>query len=155
MQELHGYAENVVEQITCLKSCRAVLVKQSALADLDIPVAEVVPDEIDDLGKSYAEIVIIDIDSRFSNNVMELCKDPLVFECVLRRIKAAVIDLVRHVHDDESHSVPDLVGKVSSHYDLVFLESLVVARSITGNESESQSICAVILDDLERIDSVA
>ena len=78
MEKLHGYSENIVEQITCLKACRTVLVEQSALADLDVPVAEIIPDEIDDLGKSYAEVIVVDICSCLRYYVMKLCKDPLV-----------------------------------------------------------------------------
>ena len=73
MQELHSFAQNIVEEIDSIISCLAVLIVKSALCDLDIPVAEVVPEEINDLAQSNAELIVIKVNCCFSDKIVELC----------------------------------------------------------------------------------
>ena len=86
---------------------------------------------------------------------MEFCEDPLIFCREDGFINHVGCEIVISIHDNKSHRIPDLIGEVSAHQDLIFLESLVITRSITGYKSKSQCVSTVLVNDLERIDSVA
>ena len=154
MQELHSLAQNIIEEIDRIVSCLAFLIIKSALCDLNIPVTEVIPEEVNDLAQSNAELIVIKVNSSFIDKVVEFCKDPLIFCCEDGLINNVRCEIVICIHDDKSHGIPDLVGKITTHEDLIFLESLVITRSITSNKSKSQSIAAVLLNYFERIDTI-
>ena len=154
MQQLHGYAENVVQDILSLKSRSALLIKQPALGDLDIPVAERLPDEVNDLRQCDTVLILLEVGSCLGYKPVKSREDPLILERELGRVSLADIEVILTVHDNESHGIPDLVAEVTTHLDLVFLESLVITGSITCYEGESQGVGTGLLNDLERVDTV-
>ena len=60
-----------------------------------------------------------------------------------------------HVHHDETGCVPYLVCKVAACLNSLPVETHVVARCITGDQGHTQGICTVLVDHLQRIDTVA
>ena len=54
MQEFHGFTQNIVKKIDGIISCLAFFIVKSALRDLDIPVTEIIPEEIDYLAQRNA-----------------------------------------------------------------------------------------------------
>ena len=65
MQKLHSFAQNIIKKIDCIISRPAFLIVKSALGDLDIPVAEIIPEEINDLAQCNAKFIVIDINGCF------------------------------------------------------------------------------------------
>ena len=56
---------------------------------------------------------------------------------------------------DEAAGVPDLVGEVTHGLAALGVETHIVAGGVAGDEVEAQSVAAVLVDHLQRIDAVA
>ncbi len=62
---------------------------------------------------------------------------------------------VLKIHDNESGGVPQLVGEVTARFQPVFFKTHIISRSYTCGEHESQSVCPVLIYDLEGIYAVS
>ena len=60
-----------------------------------------------------------------------------------------------HIHHDETGCVPYLVCEVTACFHSLPVETHVVARCISGDQRHTQGICAVLVDNLKRIDTIA
>ena len=61
----------------------------------------------------------------------------------------------RKVHEHEACSIPQLICKVSCCLYLFIREAHVVSGRVARREREAESIRAVLLDYLKRVDAVA
>ena len=60
-----------------------------------------------------------------------------------------------HIHHDKTGSVPDLVGKVTAGLHALHIETHIVAGRVAGNQGETQGVCAILIDDLQRVDTIS
>ena len=153
MQEHERVAHDPNEHLLCVLSFGAALLK-SYLGYLDIPVAENIPDEIIELRDSHAQLEFLKVIGNFLNKVVVKADDPLILESEVCGQLALDI-LVADIHQNESRSVPQLVGKVAARADLLVGESHIVAGAVARGKSEPKCIRTVLVDYLERINTVA
>ena len=59
------------------------------------------------------------------------------------------------VHTDKASRIPNLIGKVAAGLHTFIGKTRVVAGADAGNQRKAQSVRAILLNDLERIDAVA
>ena len=139
-----------------------IVAVQSALDDLDVPVAELVPDQIVCSLPSQCQIVFLHGFRDVFCSVVDSGNDPLVL--ILKRgliqicqicHLAEIAVFVLQVHDNEPGCVPQFIGKVSGGFQLVRLESHVISRCDACGQHEPQCIRTVLIDDLQRVDPVA
>ena len=80
------------------------------------------------------------------------------YPAVLRKQRRSC-GLRRHglaeVHLDEARRIPNLIRKVARGFHSLPVEAHVVTRRIARHQGEAQRICAVALNDFERIDAVS
>ena len=60
-----------------------------------------------------------------------------------------------HVHENETGCVPYLVGKIPARLYLLVGIAHIVARCVAGNQRETQCVSAVLVNDLQRVNTVA
>ena len=56
---------------------------------------------------------------------------------------------------NEASGVPDLIGKVACRLDLFVHIAGIVAGAVAGHQHEAQSVCTVLVNDLQRVNTVA
>ncbi len=133
------------------------LAVQTRLHHLDVPVAELLPDEVVDLLDSDTELIFVQILRYFLCQCIDLGENPFDLLPVSRldRICSGTALRFLDIHHDEtgSRSIPCL--RSSAGLDTLPVETHVVARRVSGHQSQTQCICTVLVDDLQRIDTVA
>ena len=65
--------------------------------------------------------------------------------------RACVLQVAHH----EACGVPKLIGEVAARFQLLFVEALIVARRCADGERKAQSVGAVQVDELQRIQHIA
>ena len=100
------------------------------------------------------EEMVIKVGDNVLAERIELVEYPLVLKREL--VRFGKLDLVDgEVHTNEARCVPELICKVSCRLDLLVGESHIVTGSVTRCKSKAERICAVLLDNLKGIDTVA
>ena len=152
MEKLQNIGHDIYEHALCAL-CGLAALLQANLRKLDIPVAENIPDEIVELLNGDSELESLKIIGNLFDEVVIEAEHPLILERKLigqTRFFGAV-----EVHKDKACGVPELVRKVAARFDLFVGISHVVSGAVAVGKSEAQGICAVFVNDLERIDAVA
>ena len=83
MQQLHGAGQDVTQHLLGADGGFLILAGETGLAQLDKPVAEVVPDEGVQLVGSNAQLVLVDFLGDFLDQSVVLAQDPLVLQIQL------------------------------------------------------------------------
>ena len=65
------------------------------------------------------------------------------------------IACILKIAHDKSRGVPQLIGEVSTGFQLLLIESLVVAGRVPNRQRESQSVSPVHLNELQRIKHIS
>ena len=86
--------------------------------------------------------------------MLEAGENPLILERKLT-CRGEPHLVYRKVHEHEARCVPQLVCKVSRSLDLFVREAHIVSGRVACRERKAEGIRAVLLDDLERVDTVA
>ena len=154
MQQLHGGAQHFDEDRRHVLLLRRALPVQGGLGHLDVPVAELSPDEVVDLLRGQIQFVIVQIVRHLPGDLVETGQDPLVGG-VEQLFPDGGLSVLRDVHEHEPCCVVHLVAEVPGGLHLLPVEAHVVAGGVAGDQGEAQGVCAVLFDDLERIDAVA
>ena len=153
MKQFECVSENPDKNSLCVHGVFAALL-QSDFGELDIPVAEYIPDEIIELLNCDAELKSLKIFRYFLSKVVKEAYNPFILEREIAG-KALFDFLIADIHQNESRGVPELVCKVAARSDLFIGESHIISWAVARGESESQSIGAVLIYDNERINAVA
>ena len=154
MQQFEGVAQDIDQNLAGNLGLGAIL-PQAGFDQLDIPVAEDIPDEVVQLADSDTQLELFEIVGDLADQFIKFGEHPLVLDGELVQREGKVHLLVLEVHQDETGSVPDLVGEVAAGDDLLVAEAHVVTRGIAGGKGEAQRVGAVLVDDLQRVDAVA
>ena len=139
-----------------LPSCVSSSLLQTRFYHLDVPVAELLPDEIVNLLYGDAQLVLVHVFGHILCQAVDLGQDP----ACLPSVRSSEDPRCRtsrflHVHHDKTGCVPYLVGKVPAGLHTLPVETHVVAGCVTGHQRQTQRICAVFVDHFQRIDTVA
>ena len=71
MEQFERFGEHIQQHLLRLHAGRLVLARQTGLGELDVPVAEAVPDEVIDLLRGDAELVLIEIFADLAGQLVE------------------------------------------------------------------------------------
>ena len=152
MEELQNVGHDIYEHALCtLRGLAALL--QTNLRKLDIPVAENIPDEIVELLNGDSELESLKIIGNLSDEVVIEAEHPLILERKFFgqfRLLGAV-----EIHEDKACGVPELIGKVAARLNLFVGISHIVSGAVAVGKGEAQSVRAVLVNDLERVNAVA
>ena len=121
---------------------------------LDIPVAELIPDKVVHLLEGNAQLEFIHVLRHFPDQLIALGKDPAVSGKQLKEIRLCDL-LALHVHEDEPGSVPHLICKVPACLHSLIVEAHVVSGGISRHKSHSQGVGSVLVNDLQRVNTVS
>ena len=134
-----------------------VLGLQLRLRDLDVPVAEVIPEKpVEGLGRR-AELEGREARSTSRVDGEEPVEDRVVVGVELRRIdprqdrRRRGVVAGRPAHLAEAAGVPELVAEVLAALDPVLLEADVLALRRDRDDAEAQAVGAVVVDQVEGI----
>ena len=128
---------------------------QASFRQLDIPVTIGIPDKVIYFLDCNTQFVFFQVFGDFGDQRIELAEYPLVrnfqFLC-FRETSGCVFS---QVHHDVARSVPKLVGKIAHCFTALHIETHVISRRVAGDHIHPQSIAAVFINHLQRVNAVA
>ena len=151
MQQLQDLRQHVQQHLLGADGRVGVIPVQAGLGQLDVPVAEGVPDEVVDLGGGHAQLVLVEVVRDLAAQVVELGQYPAVLQ--LQPVGQPVL-LNRQVHHHEAGRVPQFVGEVAHGLAALHVKAHVVAGGVAGDQVEAKGVGAELLDHFDGIDAV-
>ena len=154
MKQLQSVFQNKAEHRQRTRLALLVLAVERGLRQLDIPIAEIAPDEIRGQLAGHAQLVFVEIGRHLADTVLQAGNNPFV-----RGRKFYTFDrrdfLSLRVHKYKTGSIPQLVDKVAAgfHFD-VGIPRIVAGRD-ARQQRQPQRVRAVFFDNLQRVDAVA
>ena len=156
MQEAHRTLQHGTQNIE-RRILRAdiLLVIEACLRQLDVPVAELAPQELVDRASRLTELIVLEVCRHVARRLLCAREDPAVGERIVlrRRHERCVRSL--EIHQHVARGIPDLVRKIARRLDALPVEAHVVAGRIARDEHEAERIRTVLFNDLHGIDAVA
>ena len=152
MQQAQRLVEHEDEDALDAGALLGVAPVEAALRELDVPVAELVPEEVVERAGGLAELVGVDALVHSRGEIRETREDPAVRD--LARLGCARL-VALEVHHHEAAGVPDLVREVAAREQLVLGELEVLGARDLQHEAEAHAVGAVVLHEVERIDAGA
>ena len=142
VQQLQGTAHNPHQHLTGSLCLGFVVGLHPDLGDLDIPVAEAIPQEIVELLDSDTQLEFLQIVGDLFGHIVQSADNPLVLQ--LQRIGQSIGYVVTvDIHEDKASGIPNLVGKVPAGGYLLVGEAQVVSGAIAGHQGKAQGICTM------------
>ena len=121
---------------------------------LDIPVAELFPDEIINLGKCNTQFIFIQIFRNILSQSIYLGQNPFI--CCSQFGQLYILHLCFiQIHHDKTGCIPYFIGKVAACFHTLPVETHVITGRIAGYQCHTKSICTVFINNLQRIDTIA
>ena len=127
--------------------------------ELDIPVAEFVPEEVVDRSCRVVEPHFVEVFADFLRDILKFREDPLVCK---REVVGFVFDRVEieffavsELHEAESRRVVYLVDESPVAFEPFVRKFYVASCERHHREGEAESVRAVFFSDYERIDDVS
>ncbi len=155
MKQLQSFGQNAVLRSTVQRVSPLVgLAVQTRFYHLDVPVAELLPQEIVNLLYGNAELVAVHIVRHLTDQRIYLRKDPFICQCQAHPGFSDGLCFFQ-VHHDETGRVPYFVGEVPAGLHALHVETHVVAGRVSGDQRQTERVRAVFVDDFERIDTVS
>ena len=156
MKELQCDREHILEcKKRCICALRVFILRvHTRLYHLYVPVAELVPYKVIYLANGYSELILLHIVGYILYQGVDYGNNSLILCMEVARLRIMQVEAIE-IHLDESGGIPDLICEVSRILYLGPVESHIIARSIACHEGKPQGICAVLVDDIERIDTIA
>ena len=153
MEQLHCTGQNIAENIlNILAGLYVVLVLQTGLCNLNIPVAEDIPDKVVQLLCGNTQLILVDIGRDILHQRVVLRQNPLVLHSQLFR----KLNLVNgQIHLDKAGCIPDLIAEVAACLDTCLRIAHIISGRVAGCKREAQCIRTVLLNDLQRVNAVA
>ena len=134
---------------------RVFLIVEARFREFDVPVAELIPDELVNHAAGLAELELVEARRDIACRARVAREDPAVSERVVAFLGPIRLVKAFEVHEHVARCIPDLVREVARALNALPIEAHIVARRVARNEHEAQRIRAVLLDDLDRVDAVA
>ena len=126
---------------------------QTRFSQLDIPVANLAPDEVVNHAASFAQLEFLQHFGNALGGVLQTGQNPFICQSVRCQLSIGIIAL--HVHQRKAGSVPDLVGKVTGCLYALPVEAHIVTRGVAGDQHKAQGVSAIFVNNLQRINAVA
>ncbi len=140
--------QRAVEDVDEHRQRRAVAVADAHLGHLDVPVGELVPEEVAHLAHRLAELELAEQLVDRGDQPLRARQDPAVLERQCRARQRASVEVVAGLdhREHEARGVPQLVGEVAARLDALVGDALVVAGRGAGDERVAQRVGAVAVD---------
>ena len=155
VQELQRLSEYRLQHPEHTVRCRPVRcrVVDPVFRKLNIPVTELIPDEVINLLHGNAQLKLVHVFRHVFCKSVDPGQDPAV-----RRRQQGAVRLLHyiflHIHKDKTRRVPYLVCKIPACLHALIVETHVVSRRVSCDKGQPQGVCTVLVDDLQRIDPV-
>ena len=130
-----------------------ICVINTVLGNLNIPVAEFIPDEIIDLGQSNTKLEFIHILGHIFDQVVAFGHDPAVCWTHFKVCRLSQF-FISQVHHNETGRIPYFVGKVPAGFHTFVVETHIISRRISGYQGHTQGVCPVLVNNLQGINSI-
>ena len=108
---------------------------------------------------SNTKLETVHIVGNFLNQSVKFGKNPFICYGKLQFFRIGIsrryVKILCHIHHNETGCIPDLVCKVSAGFYSFIVETHIITRRITGNQGKTQCICAILINNLQRIDTIA
>ena len=154
MQEPQGRLEHANQGRLRARALAGVLgVIEGQLRDLQIPVAELVPQELVQHGGRVAEPVFLERRASLGDGRRQPALDPDVGERRWRLLGQRRVESAQ-IREDQARGVPDLVGEVPVALDALLGDPDVATLS-ERREREAEGVGPVLLHDHDRVGDVA
>ena len=135
---------------------RLVLAIQDQLARFEVPVAEVIPEELVRPLCRVVEAVLLEGGAGGLHAAVQAVQDPPVHGVEASgRLRVGGEGPTFEVHEQEARGVPDLVGEPGAQLEGIPVHKDVLALGGHERQGELEGVGAVLLDHLEGIDAVA
>ena len=154
MQQLHSAGQYGCQNMLCGCTFFGVFfIIQTRFSKLYVPVANLAPDEVVNHAASFAQLELLQHFGNALSGVLQTGQNPFICQGIRSQLSVGIVAF--HVHQSETGSVPDFVGKVTGCLNALPVEAHIVARGVAGNQHEAQCIGAVLINNLQRVDAVA
>ena len=135
---------------------RVVLAVEGRLDELQVPVAEFLPDETVEMARGIVEAVLVETLRHLGNRVVEPRPDPPVGERVVLLLHGdGTFGVALEVHHAQAGGIPDLVDEVLVALDPLLGHADVAALGGEGGQREPEGVGAELVDHLQGVDDVA
>ena len=126
---------------------------QGVLDNLDIPVAEAVPDELVNAVRCDSQLVLLNILRHRGDRPVVFRQDPLVRQGVEGRV-GGLSFIPLQIHQHEPGCVPDLVAEIPDGFQSIGMEADIVSGGVPGDQHIPEGIGAELVDQHQRINPV-
>src|SRR5699024_7370613 len=150
VQQLQGIAQNCLQSPESCPFGAVCIAVKPWLHHLNIPVAEFFPDEIIYFLNSNAQFIFVHVFCHIFCQSIDFGQNPLICSCKFCKVHFSRNFCFFQVHHNKSGSIPYLIGKVSAGFYSLPVETHIISRSISCDQSKSQCVCTILVDNLQR-----
>ena len=152
MQQFQQAFQHIQQHRAYVLLLLLVLAHQPALAQLDVPVAELAPREVVYILGRDAEIAVLHMGGHLGDGAVQAGKNPLIGQKQLGGVDGFP---GLGVHQHEAGSIPHLIGEIPGAFHLLVGIAGIVSGADAHGQREAQRVRAVLIDDFQRIHAVA
>src|SRR5579883_1728332 len=132
MKEPQDAIKNPKEHPARRRSTRCIAAADLNLGDLDVPVAELAPDELVEDSSGLAKLELLEERADRCDRPMVSAQDPAIGRS--QRGRGWFYSRRLAGREDKARRVPELVGKVARSFKLLLRQSHIVAGSGAGHQ---------------------
>ena len=157
MKKFQSFGQGCSQSPECIICCFQIFIcfPETNFRHLNVPVAEFIPQEVINFLYSDSKLVFIHIVCNITDYGVQLGKDPFVFKAEIIQICRLSYSLALQIHHNETGCIPDFVCKITAGLYTFPVETHVISRCITCDQSQSKCICAVFINNFQRIDTIS
>ncbi|OQA96872.1 MAG: hypothetical protein BWY25_02203 [Chloroflexi bacterium ADurb.Bin222] len=123
------------------------IIVQPNLRRLDVPVAELVPQEIPHAPAGLAILEGLQRPCHLVGEPLQATEDPAIFQQQLAQARFGLLQVVQ----DEAPCLPEFVGKIARSLDAAHVQVHVVAGRGGGHQRVAQRIGPILVNDVKRV----
>ena len=155
MKQFQSSAKYRLQSPESCRFCGIFVIVQTRFYHLDIPVTEFLPDKVVYFLYGDTHLIFFHVICYFFRNRIEHGKNPFVHICHLCCRHLCRNFRFLQIHHNETGSIPYFVGKVSAGLYSLPVETHIITRCISGDQSQTQCICTVFVNNFQRIDTIS
>ena len=156
MQEAHRALQHRTQDVERRVLCTHILlVIETCLRQLDVPVAELAPQELIDGASRLAKLVVLEVRRHRTCRLGRARENPAIGKRIVALLRHKRIVRTLKVHQHIARRIPNFICKIARRLDALPIEAHIVARCVAGDEHEAERVRTVLLDDLYGVDAVA
>ena len=154
MKQLQSISKNLLQRPQSRTFGTVCIAVKSWFHHLDVPVAEFFPDEIIYLLHRNTQLIFVHVFGYIFCQSIYLRQDPFICACKFCKIHFFRNFRFLQVHHDKSGSVPYLIGKVPAGFHSLPVETHIISRGISGDQSKAERIGSILVNHFQGINTV-